>query len=57
MAESFLRSLGIYLMIYFVFLKASKPLKNKWKWINYGIKPALVLTIVSNIAVIIYVEV
>ena len=55
--EVFLKALGINLTIFFVFKKASKPLKNKWKWIKYGIKPTLVMSVLSNIALILYLEV
>ena len=44
-------------MVYFVFLKASKPLKSKWKWINYGIRPAIIISLISNLGIIIFLEV
>ena len=57
MAEVLLRSFGIYTMIYFVFMKASKPLKNKWNWINYGIRPASLIGLVTNVGIVTYLEV
>lgn len=53
--EVFLRYAGTYTIIYFVFRKASKPLKDKWKWINYGIRPVILLSFIANISVIIWV--
>ena len=57
MLEVFLRYSGLYAMIYFVFIKASKPLKNKKKWINYGIRPAVFISFMGNLCTIIYLEV
>lgn len=54
--EIFLRYSGLYTIVYFVFRKASKPLKNKWKYINYGIKPAIFFSFICNVALLIYVE-
>jgi len=57
MGEVGLRYIGTYTTIYFVFRKASKPLKDKWKWINYGIKPAVILSAFVNISTIVWLEV
>ena len=51
------RYLGIYMIIYFVFRKASKPLKNKKVWINWRIRPAFFISFVSNLIIIIFLEI
>ena len=52
--EVLLRYIGIYSMIYFVFIKASKPLKNKREWINYGIRPAVIISFLANSSEVIF---
>ena len=57
MMELLSRYLGIYMIIYFVFRKASKPLQDRKVWINWRIRPAFIISFFSNLAVIIYLEV
>ena len=51
------RYAGLYMTMYFVFKKASKPLKNKKKWINYGIIPAILVSLMCITVLVIYLEV
>ena len=51
------RYFGIYSMIYFVFRKANKPLKNRQAWFDYGLKPVFVVSFLFNIGFIIYLEI
>lgn len=44
-------------MIWFVFKKASKPLKTKYAWLNYGLKPVLAISFAFNIGLITYLEI
>jgi hypothetical protein len=55
--EILLRYAGLFTIVYFVFRKASKPLKNKWKYINFGILPAIFISFICNISLLIYLEV
>jgi len=55
--ELLLRYFGIYSMIYFVFKKASKPLKNRNIWFNYGLKPVFLCSLIFNFGFIIFLEV
>ena len=50
------RYLGIYMMIYFVFRKASKPLRNRKVWINWRIRPIYFISLIVNVAIIIFIE-
>jgi hypothetical protein len=54
--EIALRYCGVYTMTYFVFRKASKPIKNKWNWINYGIRPLVIISFLINLITIVYLE-
>jgi len=51
------RYFGIYMMIYFVFKKASKPIPNKTIWINYGLRPLIIISFIFNIILSIFMEV
>jgi hypothetical protein len=54
--ELFFRYVGLYFMIFFVFKKASKPLKNKDSWMNYGLWPTIVISLLVNTGFMIYLE-
>ena len=52
-----MRYFGIYLSIYFVFKKAGKRLKTERdKFMKYGIKPVLGVSLLVNLSLIIYLE-
>ena len=55
-AELVLRQLGIYIVIYFVFRKASKQLINKSKWLNYKLGPVFAASMLFNIIFICFLE-
>ena len=49
--------MGIYLSVFFVFKKAGKRLKiERKKFMNYGIKPVLGVSVFVNSALIVYLE-
>ena len=49
--------MGIYLSVFFVFKKAGKRLKiERKKFMNYGIKPVLGVSVLVNSALIVYLE-
>jgi hypothetical protein len=56
MLELMSRYLGIYMIIYFVFRKASKPLKNRKIWINWRIRPIYFISLIFNLSYVIYLE-
>lgn len=55
-AELVLRQLGIYIVIYFVFRKASKQLINKSSWLNYMLGPVFAVSMLFNIIFICFLE-
>ena len=57
MLEVGLKNLGMFTMIYFVFLKASKPLKNRHYWINYLLRPACLTSFLVTISTVVYLEI
>ena len=50
------RQLGIQIVIYYVFRKASKSLSNKEYWMNYRLRPLFIAGLVFNIIFISYLE-
>ena len=50
--------MGIYLSVFFVFKKAGKRLKiERKKFMNYGIKPILGLSLLGNTGLIVFLEI